>query len=271
MAKVKAPSGGKKGGTGGTPKQVAAAVNKAVANSGLSTKEAKFISNMIAKAAQTGKKGISQKEKQVIINEAKKQAADRNNAVAKYKTSDVKSYIQDQKYKLSLNSNTTIDTNSYTYTPLPNIVSENGTNIVQIPNKDNVISLNKDQYDVSGITSLVFEKLGAVELTKFTRHDTIDGINPYYNIISNLSKIRKEFDLSNLVSSQKTDDSLYSTFGIKLDTKIPGDTYLSERGLDNYLYIDDGGNLIIELINITDDEIIEIEIDTNGTMVGIDL
>jgi hypothetical protein len=269
MAKVKAPSGGKQGGTGGTTKQVAAAVNKAVNNAGLSTKEAKFISDMISKAAQTGKKGISKKERQVIINEAKKQAADKNKGVAQYKTSDVKGYIQDQKYKLSLNSSTTTDTNSYTYTPLPDIVSENKTLIVQIPNRDNLLQLNKSQYDVGAITALVFEKLGAIELTKFTRHDTVDGVNPYYNIISNLSLIKQSFNPSNLISSQRNDDSLYNAFSIKLDTKIPDDEYLKTIGLDNYVYIDNLGNLIIELVNITVDEIIELEIDTNGTIVEI--
>jgi hypothetical protein len=140
---------------------------------------------------------------------------------------------------------------------------------IKIPDKDNVIALNNNNIDEATITALVFEKLGAVELTKFTRNDTVEGINPYYNIISNLSAIKKEFDPSDIISFQKSDTSLLNAFSIKLNTKIPGDRYLADRGLDSYIYIDVDGNLIIELDNITSDELIEIEIDTNGTIVEV--
>ena len=134
-----------------------------------------------------------------------------------------------------------------------------------------MISLNKNQYDVEQITSLVFEKLGAVELTKLTRNDTVTGINPYYNIISNLSDIKKDFVPSDIISYQKQSDSLYNAYSIKLENKIPSDEYLQSVGLQNYIYIDSQGNLIIELINLTQDELIELEIDTNGTMVETQL
>ena len=170
------------------------------------------------------------------------------------------------KYTKALTAETTISVSSFP--SFPDSPSTNTTSI-KLPEKDNVLSLSKDNYDVAEITNLLFEKLGAVELTKFTRTDTIDGINPYYNIISNLDKIKKEFDPSNLISSQKSDTSLYNAFSIKLENKIPGDEYLSDRSLDNYLYINQDGSLVVELVNITPDELIEIEIDTNGTIVEV--
>ena len=170
------------------------------------------------------------------------------------------------KYTKALTAETTISVSSFP--SFPDSPSTNTTSI-KLPEKDNVLSLSKDNYDVAEITNLLFEKLGAVELTKFTRTDTIDGINPYYNIISNLDKIKKEFDPSNLISFQKSDTSLYNAFSIKLENKIPGDEYLSDRSLDNYLYINQDGSLVVELVNITPDELIEIEIDTNGTIVEV--
>jgi hypothetical protein len=143
------------------------------------------------------------------------------------------------------------------------------TTSIKLPEKDNVLSLTNNNIDEATIIAMVFEKLGAVELTKFTRTDTVEGINPYYNIISNLSDIKKEFDPSNLVASQKSDTSLYNAFSIKLSNKIPGDQYLEDRGLDNYIYVDTNGDLIIELDNITPDELVEVEIDTNGTIVEV--
>jgi hypothetical protein len=163
-----------------------------------------------------------------------------------------------------------VDINSSTVTSLSeSIVYSSDSTSIKIPDKDNVLALTTNNIDEATITALVFEKLGAVELTKFIRNDTIEGINPYYNIISNLSAIKKEFDPSNLISSQKSDTSLSNAFSIKLENKIPGDKYLSDRGLDNYIYIDTDGSLVIELDNITVDELVEIEIDTNGTIVEV--
>jgi hypothetical protein len=274
MGKVIKPSGGKQAGTGGTTKQVTDAVNKAVNTKKLSSTESKFISNMIAQAARTGA-GISENERKVIINEAKKQANDKNTYVGRDKTKNIGSFIENEKYKLQLSlaketSGTVVSSfggSNISSTDIITVTGDSSSN--KIPNKDNVVSLDRGTNDVSEITFLVFEKLGAIELTKFTRHDTVDGINPYYNIISNLSAIKKEYDPSNLVSSQKSNDSLFNAFSIKLENKIPGDEYLEDRGLDSYVYIDENGSIIIELINITPDELVEIEIDTNGTIVEV--
>jgi hypothetical protein len=274
MGKVIKPSGGKQAGTGGTTKQVTDAVNKAVNTKKLSSTESKFISNMIAQAAKTGA-GISENERKVIINEAKKQANDKNTYVGRDKTKNIGSFIENEKYKLQLSpaketSGTVVSSfggSNISSTDIITVTGDSSSN--KIPNKDNVVSLDRGTNDVSEITFLVFEKLGAIELTKFTRHDTVDGINPYYNIISNLSAIKKEYDPSNLVSSQKSNDSLFNAFSIKLENKIPGDEYLEDRNLDSYVYIDENGSIIIELINITPDELVEIEIDTNGTIVEV--
>jgi len=267
MAKVSTPKGGKQGGSAGTTKSVVAEINKQVKNSGLSSQEAKFISNMVAQAAKTGK-GISNAEKQVILAEAKAQSKDKNASVAKSKTQNIGKYIESQKHKLALTTETQVTLPGFPSLPVIEPIANDNFS-VKLPAKDNVLSLTNNNVDAATITALVFEKLGAVELTKFTRTDTIEGINPYYNIISNLSTIKKEFDPSNLVSSQKSDDSLYNAFSIKLSNKIPGDQYLADRSLDNYIYIDADGNLIIELDNMTSDELVEIEIDTNGTIVEV--
>jgi hypothetical protein len=270
--KVSTPkNAGKQGGSAGTTASVIKQVNKELSSTKgkLDTKESKFITNMIAQAAKTGK-GISLAELEVIKREAVKQASLKDKAgVAASKTKNIGKYIEDYKLKISkekeANENIIFSSNASNTTTT--VTGDSSSN--KIPNKDNVISLDRGTNDVAEITFLVFEKLGAVELTKFTRHDTVDGINPYYNIISNLSAIKKEYDPSNLVSFQKSDDSLFNAFSIKLENKIPGDEYLEDRNLDSYIYIDENGSLIIELINITPDELVEIEIDTNGTIVEV--
>jgi hypothetical protein len=141
--------------------------------------------------------------------------------------------------------------------------------MVRVPERD-VVSLAQETISAETIVNLLFENVGANELTKFVRHDTVEGINPYYDVISNLSDIKRKFDPSNLISLQKTTSSLFDIFPIKLQDKIPSDAYLLENNLTDYIYIDTNGNLVIEVVNLKDSEIVEIEIDTNGTIYEVD-
>jgi hypothetical protein len=141
--------------------------------------------------------------------------------------------------------------------------------MVRVPERD-VVSLAQETVSAETITNLLFENVGANELTKFVRHDTVEGINPYYDVISNLSDIKRKFDPSNLISLQKTTSSLFDIFPIKLQDKIPSDAYLLENNLTNFVYIDTNGDLVIEVVNLKDSEIVEIEIDTSGTIFEVD-
>ena len=141
--------------------------------------------------------------------------------------------------------------------------------MVRVPERD-VVSLAQETISAETIVNLLFENVGANELTKFVRHDTVEGINPYYDVISNLSDIKRKFDPSNLISLQKTTSSLFDIFPIKLQDKIPSDAYLLENNLTNFVYIDTNGDLVIEVVNLKDSEIVEIEIDTSGTIFEVD-
>lgn len=140
---------------------------------------------------------------------------------------------------------------------------------VRVPERD-VVSLVDQTFDAETITNLLFENIGANELTKFVRHDTVEGINPYYDIISNLSDIKRRFDPANLISLQKTTSSIFDIYPIKLQDKIPTDDYLLANNLSDYVYFDSNGDLIIEVVNIADSEIVEVQIDTSGTIYEVD-
>jgi hypothetical protein len=141
--------------------------------------------------------------------------------------------------------------------------------MVRVPERD-VVSLAQETVSAETITNLLFENVGANELTKFVRHDTVEGINPYYDVISNLSDIKRKFDPSNLISLQKTNSSFFDIFPINLQDKIPSDAYLLENNLTDYVYIDTNGDFVIEVVNLKDSEIVEIEIDTSGTIFEVD-
>ena len=135
----------------------------------------------------------------------------------------------------------------------------------KIPARD-VIQFNDDNVSVEGITNLLFEQIGGIELISMVRRDTVDGQNPYYTIISNLSNTKKEFDPTQIISRQKPNQSFFDIFSIDLNSKIPNDLYLQRNNLDNFYYIDTNGDLIIELDNMLSDEIVELEIAQGGTI-----
>ena len=128
---------------------------------------------------------------------------------------------------------------------------------VKIPTRDVVVNLDDPGVDVAQIQSLLFENLSSLELTKFTKHDTVEGINPFYNVISNLSSINREFDPISLLSATKSSNSLFDVFGIDLINRLPED--------GNYAYIENG-NIVINLNNMGPNESVEIEIDSSGTI-----
>jgi hypothetical protein len=143
--------------------------------------------------------------------------------------------------------------------------------VVRAPTRDVVEYSDNDDIPVELITNLLFENLAANELIKYERHDTIEGTNVSYDIISNLSAIRKQFDPSTLISRQKPDTSYFDIYNIKLEDKIPGRQYLLENSLQDFYYIDTNGDLVIELDNMNPDELIEVQIDSSGTIYRVQL
>ena len=176
-------------------------------------------------------------------------------------------WLESDAITFSATVSTANNTNTPSYTP-PDVV-------VRTPTRDVVNFTDDSNIGVELITNLLFENLGANELVKFERHDTIEGTNANYDIISNLSSIQKQFDPSNLISRQKVDRSYFDIFNIKLENKIPSDKYLRNNpktdgsgqvNLTDYVYIDSLGNLVIELVNMNFDEVVEVEIESGGTI-----
>jgi hypothetical protein len=143
------------------------------------------------------------------------------------------------------------------------------------------------QFDAEQIQKLLFENISAIELSIVERHDTIEGINQRYSIISNLSEVRKKYDISKQLSIMDKFNPLTSIFTINIKDKIPQEDYIRLQKLDStyqyldennkivtrqkgYFYIDTNGDLVIELINLERNQQVEVLIDTNGTIYNIE-
>jgi hypothetical protein len=143
------------------------------------------------------------------------------------------------------------------------------------------------QYDAEYIAKILFENLSAVELSRVERHDTIEGINQRYSVISNLSEIRKKYEITKQLSVMDKFKPLTSIYTINIQDKIPQEDYLILQDLTStyqyldenneivtrekgYYYIDTNGDLVIDLINLERNQQVEILIDTNGTIYKVE-
>lgn len=133
------------------------------------------------------------------------------------------------------------------------------------PGRD-VVQFSENNVSVEGITAVLFEEIGAIELISIVRRDTVEGQNPYYTLISNLASIKREFDPTSIIARQKPNQSYFDIYAIDLDKKIPDSLYLQRNNIDNFFYIDTNGDLVIELDNMLDDEQVELQIAQGGTI-----
>ena len=173
--------------------------------------------------------------------------------------------------------------------PNPSPTSTGSTSsVVRTPTR-NVTDISSlvPQFDAEQIQKLLFENLSAIELSRVERHDTIEGINQRYSIISNLSEIRKKYEIIKQLTIMDKFKPLTSIYTINIQDKIPQEDYLILESLDTtyqyidendeivtrekgYYYIDTNGDLVIELINLEKNQQVEIQIDTNGTIYKVE-
>ena len=169
----------------------------------------------------------------------------------------------------------------FTIMPVPDAVVRTPTR-----NVTNISSL-VPQFNAEQIQKLLFENISAIELSRVERHDTIEGIDQKYSIISNLSEIRKKYDMIKQLTIMDKFKPLTSIYTINIQDKIPQEDYIILESLNStyqyldednqivtrekgYYYIDTNGDLVIELINLERNQQVEVLIDTNGTIYKVE-
>lgn len=117
------------------------------------------------------------------------------------------------------------------------------------------------------LLELEYENVAGIELINISRSDIIDGQNVIYSPVKNLSSLRRKYNPNNVISMPSNSSSIFSKYPIDLILRVGEDP---ETGLPYQPYFDDNGDLVIELNDIREDEIIEVEIDTSGTIEEVD-
>ena len=125
------------------------------------------------------------------------------------------------------------------------------------------------------MTDLVFEDIGGIELINIARNDLINGQDVIYKPIKNLSSIFFQYNPQNILALQKTSDTYFKNFPIKLGDKVPecGTGYTLVDGIEvgncKIVYCDPvTGNLIINVVNMGKEEQVEIQILQQGVVLN---
>lgn len=126
------------------------------------------------------------------------------------------------------------------------------------------------------MTDLVFEDIGGQELINIARNDLVNGQDVIYSPIKNLSSIFFQYNPQNILALQKTSESYFKNFAIKLSEKIPecGTGYtFDEDGHEAYnckiVYCDPvDGSIVINVINMGKEEQVEVQILQSGIVLN---
>lgn len=137
-------------------------------------------------------------------------------------------------------------------------LSSNDLTYVKKAPKDTIV-FDNSSLSPEILLELYFEDLGGLELANLSRADAIDGQNASYSPIKNLSSLRRRYSPNNIIASVGNLENYFSRFGIDL----------LERGV--YApYVTEDGNVAIEVDTILEDEEIEIQVLSNGTIERIE-
>jgi hypothetical protein len=122
-----------------------------------------------------------------------------------------------------------------------------------------IVLFNDSAVSPELLLQLQYEDVAGMELINISRSDIIDGQSVVYSPVARLSQLRRKYNPNNIISLPATSADPFSRFGIDLIL----------RGISEP-YFDQNGNLVIEIDDILEDEIIETEVDTSGTINLVD-
>jgi len=161
---------------------------------------------------------------------------------------------------------------SSSLSPTPNtplninqMLSSSNANLIKTATPD-IVLFDDESVPTEQMADLIFENIGGQELINIARNDTINGQNISYQPIKNIRSIQQSYNPNNILGLQKTSDKYFSGFSIRFDQKTPD----VGNGLDGTnVYIDDFGSLVIEATGLNNDEQIEVQLVTDGTIYSI--
>jgi hypothetical protein len=142
---------------------------------------------------------------------------------------------------------------------------------VKIADPD-IVDFNDDLMDIDIMADLIFEGIGGHEIINIARNDLINGQPAIYKPIKNLDALSIQYNSTNLLASESSSSSIFDGFGIFFEEKLPGPgiTELGEEVVNlgsgtngEIVYVDESGNLVVNVANLNVDERVEVDVISN--------
>lgn len=146
-------------------------------------------------------------------------------------------------------------------TPQPS--SRNNDNNARIADPDIIIF--EDNLPIEAMADLIFEDIGGQEIINIARNDIVNGQNIVYRPIKNLSKIALKYSSQTLSPVQDSSRVYFANFPIKLENHIPAE---GSGPNGEVVYIDNSGNLIVNVQDLASDERVEVQVLRSGTILN---
>lgn len=133
------------------------------------------------------------------------------------------------------------------------------------PATPDIIIFNEDALPVDAMANLIFEDIGGHEIINMMRHDTVDGKNVNYSLISNANKVDSSYNPLNLVGAPGTLSEYFKNFPIRLETHTIETESVNRSAA---VYVDRNvvpGSLVLEVTGMEVNEQIEVQVLNSGT------
>lgn len=116
---------------------------------------------------------------------------------------------------------------------------------------------------------LIFENIGGQEIINIARNDIVNGQKVSYSLISNQTDIEVQYNSKNIFSLPGTSESFFNSFAIKFEFRIPDSgtgPVIEETGKGKIIYLEDNGDLVVNVTYMDDQESVEIQLLNAGTV-----
>lgn len=144
----------------------------------------------------------------------------------------------------------------------PQQPASDNTSDVKVATTD-IILFDDETMPIEIMTDLIFENIGGQELINILRSDLVNGQNVVYQPIKNLTNLYFQYNPQNILALQDIDINYFRKFPINFLSKVPN---CGTGPNCQTVYLDEDGNLVINVINMAPDEQVEVSIISDGTV-----
>ena len=127
--------------------------------------------------------------------------------------------------------------------------------------RPDIIDYEESRVPAEVLQQLLFENLAGQEIINIARNDTVTGQNVSYSLISNIDELNIRYNSKNIFNIPGSSEAFFSSFPIRLEVH-------SQNELGEEPYIDENGDLVINVTLLNDDEQVEIQTFNSGSLVG---